>query len=323
MVLPATYRTYSSKPPHPNPFGLLHRGYNEEKHEIQYTEAEEDKIFTPQVVAGHYKYVYQEQERQEDLNLNWDSFKYRNYDYAIGRFMSVDPLAEKYPYNGVYNFSENRVIDARELEGLEAVNADNVVEIFNDNKEAENYRMIIYVDQPGSGGDRDTYEINSITETPDVGHTFVKLVKENKDGTTTSYTFGFYPSGGVDLNNKTTRGIIYNDEDHQYDVSWETSVNKEQFNKMIKYIGSEETTTYDLDDYNCTDFVIQMAKSGGIKLPDTQGKWPFGGGSNPGDFGEDLMEMGGQRNPNSNQNGNNKMVGSFKPEKKIEDENTN
>jgi len=33
--------------------------------------------------------------------------------------MSVDPLAEKYPYNGVYNFSENRVIDGRELEGLE------------------------------------------------------------------------------------------------------------------------------------------------------------------------------------------------------------
>jgi hypothetical protein len=35
--------------------------------------------------------------------------------------MSIDPLSEKYVHNGVYNFSENRVIDARELEGLEAV----------------------------------------------------------------------------------------------------------------------------------------------------------------------------------------------------------
>lgn len=35
--------------------------------------------------------------------------------------MSIDPLAEKYPYNGVYNFSENRVVDGRELEGLEVV----------------------------------------------------------------------------------------------------------------------------------------------------------------------------------------------------------
>ncbi len=55
------------------------------------------------------------------FQLNRDNFKYRNYDYAIGRFMSVDPLAEKYAYNGVYNFSENRVLDARELEGLEGV----------------------------------------------------------------------------------------------------------------------------------------------------------------------------------------------------------
>jgi hypothetical protein len=52
--------------------------------------------------------------------LNWDSFKWRNYDYAIGRFMSIDPLSEKYAYQSHYNFSENRVIDARELEGLEA-----------------------------------------------------------------------------------------------------------------------------------------------------------------------------------------------------------
>jgi len=111
------------------PFGLLHRGYNEEKHEIKYTEAEEDKIFTPQVVAGHYKYWYQEQERQTDLDLNWDSFKYRNYDYAIGRFMSVDPLAEKYPYNSTYAFSENRVIDARELEGMEKWILNNTEEI--------------------------------------------------------------------------------------------------------------------------------------------------------------------------------------------------
>jgi hypothetical protein len=34
--------------------------------------------------------------------------------------MSIDPLSEKYSYQSHYNFSENRVIDARELEGLEA-----------------------------------------------------------------------------------------------------------------------------------------------------------------------------------------------------------
>lgn len=37
----------------------------------------------------------------------------------MGRFFNVDPLSEKYAYQSHYNFSENRVVDGRELEGLE------------------------------------------------------------------------------------------------------------------------------------------------------------------------------------------------------------
>jgi len=38
--------------------------------------------------------------------------------------MNIDPLAEDYVYNSPYNFSENRVIDGIELEGLEWTDAD-------------------------------------------------------------------------------------------------------------------------------------------------------------------------------------------------------
>lgn len=38
---------------------------------------------------------------------------------ALGRFFNIDPLAEEFPYNSTYAFSENRVIDGIELEGLE------------------------------------------------------------------------------------------------------------------------------------------------------------------------------------------------------------
>jgi len=37
----------------------------------------------------------------------------------VARFFNVDPLAEDYPHNSTYAFSENRVIDNIELEGLE------------------------------------------------------------------------------------------------------------------------------------------------------------------------------------------------------------
>ncbi|MEK6153140.1 RHS repeat-associated core domain-containing protein [Flavobacteriaceae bacterium 3-367] len=83
------------------PFGLKHKGYNGGQ------------------VGRNHKYGFQEQERQEELGLNWISYKFRNHDPAIGRFFNVDPLTEKYSDWGPYVFSGNRLIDARELEGLE------------------------------------------------------------------------------------------------------------------------------------------------------------------------------------------------------------
>jgi hypothetical protein len=38
----------------------------------------------------------------------------------VGRFFAIDPLFREYPWNSPYAFSENRVIDAVELEGLES-----------------------------------------------------------------------------------------------------------------------------------------------------------------------------------------------------------
>jgi hypothetical protein len=47
-------------------------------------------------------------------------FKWRSYDPALGRFISIDPVAESYPHNGVYNFAENRVVESIDLEGKES-----------------------------------------------------------------------------------------------------------------------------------------------------------------------------------------------------------
>ena len=47
------------------------------------------------------------------------NYKYRMHDPRIGRFFAVDPLVPKYPWNSPYAFSENRLIDVVELEGLE------------------------------------------------------------------------------------------------------------------------------------------------------------------------------------------------------------
>ena len=48
------------------------------------------------------------------------AFEYRIHDSRLGRFLSIDPLAFLFPWNSPYAFSENRVLDMVELEGLEA-----------------------------------------------------------------------------------------------------------------------------------------------------------------------------------------------------------
>ncbi|SHM45220.1 RHS repeat-associated core domain-containing protein [Chryseobacterium carnipullorum] len=64
-----------------------------------------------------YKYGFQGQEKQTETG--WSSFKWRNSIPELGRFFNVDPLSEDYAYQSHYNFSENRVVDNVELEGLE------------------------------------------------------------------------------------------------------------------------------------------------------------------------------------------------------------
>lgn len=66
-------------------------------------------------------YSFQGQEHDDEVKGEGNSvnYKFRMCDPRVGRFFAVDPLESKYPYNGSYNFSENRVIDGAELEGSE------------------------------------------------------------------------------------------------------------------------------------------------------------------------------------------------------------
>ena len=68
-----------------------------------------------------YSFSFQEQEGDDEIKgeNNSINYKYRMHDTRIGRFFAVDPLAPKYPHNSPYAFSENRVLDGIELEGLE------------------------------------------------------------------------------------------------------------------------------------------------------------------------------------------------------------
>jgi hypothetical protein len=70
------------------------------------------------------------------------------HKYITARFMSIDPLAEKFPYNATYAFQENKMGLGRELEGLELVYRKNTSPIFK-----KKFAMTIqYMNNRGTSG---------------------------------------------------------------------------------------------------------------------------------------------------------------------------
>ena len=68
-----------------------------------------------------YRFGFQGQEGDDEIKGEGNSvnYKYRMHDPRIGRFFVIDPLTSDYPHNSPFAFSENVVINAVELEGLE------------------------------------------------------------------------------------------------------------------------------------------------------------------------------------------------------------
>ncbi|HLG39513.1 MAG TPA: RHS repeat-associated core domain-containing protein, partial [Chitinophagaceae bacterium] len=101
------------------------------------------------------KYEYNGQEIQEDFDIDWYQYKWRNYDPQIGRFFCVDPLAPKYEYLTPYQFASNNPISMRELEGLEGIKFQEVDE--NGNLQRHVVQQTVYVvvvdkwDKKGTG----------------------------------------------------------------------------------------------------------------------------------------------------------------------------
>lgn len=86
----------------PYPFGMVQKGYNDGVQGIEHNYME-----------------FQGQELDRSLGLEWNHFRYRTYDRALGKFLQIDPLATTYVHNSTYAFAENNPTSAIDLEGKE------------------------------------------------------------------------------------------------------------------------------------------------------------------------------------------------------------
>jgi len=183
---------------------------------------------------------------------------------------------------------------------------DKIIE-FNETGAIVKVEFTIYVDQPGAGGDRDTWEYNPFP-TVDVGHTWWKFsILPNNSAeleeiiTDTSLheyinkTAGYYPTTEVRPGSSSSPGKLKTpDNSHEINSSQIFSISTfDKFIKGLNYTKNLDNSpgTYNLNTNNCTDAGINAGTLVGVAIKDTQGEWLGGGGSNPGDLGEDLREM--------------------------------
>ena len=69
--------------------------------------------------AGNNKYQYNEKELNDDFGLDWLDYGFRYYDAAVGRFWSIDPLAERNAHQSTYTYANNNPICRIDVLGLE------------------------------------------------------------------------------------------------------------------------------------------------------------------------------------------------------------
>jgi RHS repeat-associated protein len=74
------------------------------------------------------KYMYNSKEG--DVETGYDYYGFRFYDTEINRFVSVDPLADKFPALTPYQYASNNPVLNIDLDGLEGVPAQLVNNVY-------------------------------------------------------------------------------------------------------------------------------------------------------------------------------------------------
>jgi hypothetical protein len=168
------------------------------------------------------------------------------------------------------------------------VPVDSIRAAFEDGKEAGAYALLVHVQQPAPGKRKVFVRLGS------VGHTFITLIKYNRDNTIVCRTFGFYPHKRGFLSASPVRptapSAVKDDSRHDWDETAGKFISSRQFKKIVDALQRYRDRLYNLNHENCTDFGLAIARIGGIGIQDTQGRWPLGRGNNPGCAGQSILE---------------------------------
>lgn len=95
---------------------MKHQNYNATKSKLSLKASNNEKQIIPTNVNSNF-YKYNGKELQEEFDLNLYDYGARNYDASLGRWMSIDNLAEKYISNSPYHYADNNPVKNYDVDG--------------------------------------------------------------------------------------------------------------------------------------------------------------------------------------------------------------
>lgn len=98
-------------------------------------------------------------------------------------------------------------------------------------------------------------------QTRSPGHTFLQLRKSNADGTQVIVqNIGFYPQSNWSeiLDSNPVDSKMVDDGDHEFNASLKMNLNPTAFSSVLGKIKELSSLKYDMDEFNCTDFALEV-----------------------------------------------------------------
>lgn len=137
------------------------------------------------------------------------------------------------------------------------------------------------------------------------GHTFLQIKKSN-GGDVVQQTIGFYPASGwkVTLTNAPVAGKFVDNGGHEFNASIKMNLSADNFKSVLTEILYLRNSQYDLDEFNCTDFALNVfnkVRTNKLEIPlyHVPGTITAAGSSTPQGLYNRLKEMQHSGDPES------------------------
>lgn len=165
------------------------------------------------------------------------------------------------------------------------------LEVFGELKPHETYQFTLAADVP------DNKRPEKVYYKKETGHVFIILEKSDSlKGTSVAQVFGFYPIRPVgSLFLRTVQCEILNNSGRSYDACITLSLTAAQFNQVTAKAVELTSKKYNLNEYNCYDYAVELYNSieGVEDMTLQKVKFPFvfGRGGSPCGLYKQLMEL--------------------------------